>query len=131
MTEQFISAEISGCALKQQNKTHSVLWQSSSQLQKYQTVWMSLSSTGSEAEKLCGHGQNSTHSGLLLTRSKLDKLHKNSECAWSTPENFNFYYVAVKYTTTGGQNRCGLLWSIMLHPGKLLINDEAWMCRGI
>jgi len=40
-TEQFISAKISGNALKQGSGTHSVLRQHSSQLQKYKSARMS------------------------------------------------------------------------------------------
>jgi len=40
-TEQFITAKISGKALKQESRTHSVLRQRSSQLQKHEAARMS------------------------------------------------------------------------------------------
>jgi len=50
-TEQFMTAEISGNALKQRSGTHSVLRQRSSQLQKHQAARMSRIATD---QKVCG-----------------------------------------------------------------------------
>ena len=38
---------------------------------------------------------------------------------------FSRFYVAVKCTITGGQNRYGLVCAVMINPLELPINDEA------
>jgi len=38
---------------------------------------------------------------------------------------FSYFYVAVKCTITGRQNRYGLVCAVMINPLEVLINDEA------
>jgi len=38
---------------------------------------------------------------------------------------FSFFHVAVKCTIAGGQNRHGLVYTVMINPLQLPINDEA------
>jgi len=59
-TEQFMTAKISGNALKQGSRTHAVLPQRSSQLQKYKAVRMSRHIAIDQ--KVCGW--DSGHPGL-------------------------------------------------------------------
>jgi len=74
-TTQFITAKVSGCALKQVSKTHSSLRQSNLQLQNEVAL---MSNTSSRTQKVCGWtGWRSPR----FARSNLAKLHKNWECA--------------------------------------------------
>jgi len=82
-TQQFITAKISGCALKQGSKTHSSLHRSNLQLQN-EAALMSCRIRAAER----GWTRWSTP---RFARSHLAKLHKNWECAWSTQENFRFF----------------------------------------
>jgi len=94
-TQQFTSAKISGCALKQGSKTHSSLRPSNFQLQN-EAALMSLSITSSRAYKVCGLTGWRTP---LFARSNLAKLQENWECAWSTQENFQFFIMCIVQQT--------------------------------
>jgi len=76
-TEKFIIAKISGNALKQGNRTHSVLHQRSLQLQKYNAARMSRRQS-SQAEKVCGW--DGGHPGLtvlnLLNYTRIENAHQ-------------------------------------------------------
>jgi len=77
-TQQSITAKISGCALKQGNKTHSSLRQSNLQLQN-QAVLMSCRIRAVEHRK-CAAGLAGAHPGLqdriLLNHTSIENAHK-------------------------------------------------------
>ena len=76
-TQQFITAKITDCALKQGSETHSSLRQINWQLQKSGCAKVS-SNTSSWTLKVCGWTGWRTP---WFERSNFAKLHKNWECA--------------------------------------------------
>jgi len=72
-TQQFITAKISDCLLKQGSETHSSLRQSNLQLQNQTAL-----NTSSRVLKVCGWTGWRTP---WFARSSFAKLHKNWECA--------------------------------------------------
>jgi len=76
-TQQFITAKISGCALKQGSKTRSSLRQSNLQLQNEAALILSNTSSGLE-HKVWGWSGWRTPP---FARLNFAKLHKNWECA--------------------------------------------------
>jgi len=74
-TQQFITAKISGCALKQGSETHSSPRQSNLQLQN-QAALMSSRIRAVEQRK-CAAGLAGAHSGLQGRILLVAKLHKN------------------------------------------------------
>jgi len=100
-TEQFMTAKISGNALKQRSRTHSVLRQRSSQLQKYKTAQMSrLIAVDQKACDLDGG-----HPGLTVSNfpnyTRIENAHEVRK------KVFVFYYVAVISTITKGKKDTG------------------------
>jgi len=80
-TQQFITAEVSGFALKQRSKAHVTASE-----QFTSAKWgcaKASSNKSSRALKACGWAR--------FARSNLAKLHKNWDCVWSTQENFRFF----------------------------------------
>ena len=77
-TQQFITAKILGCELKQRNKTNSSLSQSNLQLQK-QAAMMSRQIRAVEHRK-CAAGLVGAHPGLqdqiLLTHTRIENAHE-------------------------------------------------------
>jgi len=77
-TQQFVTAKISGCALKQGSKTHPPLRQSNLQLQNQATP-MSSRIRAVEHWK-CAAGLSNTHPGLqdgiLLNYTRIENAHK-------------------------------------------------------
>ena len=95
---------------------------------RYATGCSHVQSDSGRAEKVCGW--NGGHPGLTVTT-----LHKN--CTQKTTQELRlrmkyarkllfFYYVAVISTSTGGQNRHKLVWSVIFNLPELPTNDEAW-----
>jgi len=76
-TQKFITAEISGCILKQGSKTHSSLRPSNSQLQN-DAALMSCRMRAVD-HRNCVAGPSGAHP--RFARSNLAKLRKNGECA--------------------------------------------------
>jgi len=106
-TEQFITAKISGNALKQQRRTHSVLRQPSSQLQKYKAARTSRRIRSYAAWMADAQGW----------QFETCTLHKNWECTWSAQENFRFFIMWLLYAQLlRRKNRHGLVWAIMINP---------------
>jgi len=89
MTQQFITAKISGCALKQGSKTRSSLRQSNLQLQN-EAVLMSCRIQAVEHRKRAA-GLSDAHLGLqdriLLNYTRIENAHKVRK------KNFDFCYV--------------------------------------
>ena len=112
------NCKISGNALKQGSRTHSVLCERSSQLQKHMAARMSRRTAVDR--NVCGGDGDSQD-----WQFKICELHNNWECAYSTQETFPFYFVGVICATTGGQNKCGLLCAVMINPPELPIGDKA------
>jgi len=88
-TAQFTTAKVSGNAWKQGRRTHSVLRQHSSQLQKYKTA--RISCRIAIDQKVCG--LDGGHPGLtvwnLLNYTRIEDVHK------ARKKIFVFHYVAV------------------------------------
>jgi len=76
--QQFITAKISGCTLKQGSKTYSSLRQSNLQLQN-EAALMSCRTRAVEHRK-CVAGLSDAHSGLqdriLLNYTRIENVHK-------------------------------------------------------
>jgi len=87
-TQQFITAKISGCALKQGSKTHSSLRQSNLQLQN-EAALMSCRIRAVECRK-CAPGLAGAHPGLqdrILLSTRIENAYKVRK----KPFNFSFF----------------------------------------
>jgi len=104
-TQQFITAKISGCALKQGSKTHSSLRQSNLQLQN-EAPLMFLSHTSSGAQKVCGwtvwRTPRFARSNLAKLYTRIENAHKVRKknfiffVIYRSPENFLFSFFPVE-----------------------------------
>ena len=105
------TCKISGKALKQGSRTHSVLRQCSSHLQKYKAARMSRRTAVDQ--NVCGGGGD--YQGWQF---KICKLHNNWECAYSTQETFRFFMWLLYVQLLGDRTNTGFcvpLWSIRLN----------------
>jgi len=121
LRQQFMAAKISGNVLKQGKKTHSVLHQRSSQLQKYGCANVSSNISRPDIRR---------YAAVLADTQgwqfETCKLHKNWECAWSTQENFRILLCdCYMYNYWREKNRYGLVWAVRINPPELPVNDEA------
>ena len=102
-TQQFITAEISGCVSKQRCKTHSSLRQSHLQL-RIEAALMPCQIRAVEHKK-CAAGLAGTHPGcqdqILLNYTRMDNAHKAHKktfvfCyeAYRSPAHFVFFFPA-------------------------------------
>ena len=103
------------------SRTHSVLRQHSSQLQKYKAARMFR--VIAVDQKVCDwDGRQPGLRGLkLVNDTRIENAHKVRK------KIFVFYYVAVTVYVQllSRKNRYGLLWATMINSPKLSINDEA------
>jgi len=117
-TEHFKTAKISGKALKQRIRTHSVLRRCSSQLQKYKAARMSRRiAVGQKVCRWDGRHSELTICNLQTTRELRMRIKYARKLSC-------LYYVAVIRTTTRGKNRHEPMWAIMINLPELPINDE-------
>ena len=73
------------------------------QMESFKMEIKSFSSDWEVEHEQLGTGVRLEWRTTKVARSKLAKLQKNWECTWGTQENFNFYYVVIKYITTQGR----------------------------
>ena len=120
-TEQFITAKLSGIALNRGvEHTHCC----ASAFHKCKNIRL---------RKCLVENQTSREGMRLGWRTprvdslKLAKVHKNWACAWRTQENFRFILCGCYiYNYFGARTDTdGIVWTVMINPPDLPINDEA------
>jgi len=113
-----MTAKISCNTLKQGSRTHSVLRQPDSQLQKYNAAWMSCGIAVDQ--KVCGW--DGGHPELTVGNLQTTQLRMRI----MYPRKFSFLVMwLLNVKLLKGKNRYGLVWAIIINPHELPINDEA------
>jgi len=120
---QFLTAKISGCALKQRSKTHSSLCQSNLQLQN-EAAHMSCQIRAVDHIRKCAAGLSDAHPGLrdriLLNHRRIENAHKVRK------KTFDFLF-CIEH-----QQILGFPFSLLRHyqmPESLYVNNCCFWAR--